>query len=116
MDAGKQLNMRDAGRGAEADRRARHLPAAELLGALPVEFEDPGVGGWASASLEPVEQLRGRVHMIAVLAVGETVSPCRCEASHGALSGTRTQPFSIIAVCACIRRTLSDCGWYRVTA
>jgi hypothetical protein len=43
VDAGKQLDMRDAARGAEADRRARHLPAAELLGALSVKLEDPGV-------------------------------------------------------------------------
>jgi hypothetical protein len=29
--AGKQLDMRDAAWGAEADQRARHLPSAELL-------------------------------------------------------------------------------------
>ena len=33
------------------------------------------------------------------------------EASHPASLGRRTKPFSIIAVCACMRMTLSDCGW-----
>src|SRR5271169_1557468 len=71
VDAGKQLDMRDVARGAQVDRRARRLPAAELLGALPVKFEDPGVGGWASASLEPVEHLCSRIDLVVVLAVWE---------------------------------------------
>ena len=35
-EAGKQLDLRDATRGAQADARARRLPSTMLLGALPV--------------------------------------------------------------------------------
>ena len=35
----------------------------------------------------------------------------QCEAFDDKASGTRTKPFSIIAVWACMRMTLSDCGW-----
>ena len=45
------------------------------------------------------------------LPFGKTVSSCRYSASYAASFGRWTKPFSIIAVCACMRMTLSDCGW-----
>src|SRR6516164_664636 len=44
------------------------------------------------------------------LPLGKTVSSCKYSASHAASFGRCTKPFSIIAVCACMRMTLSDCG------
>jgi hypothetical protein len=47
------------------------LLPTNLLGALPVKFEDPCVGGGAAASLEPVEQLGGRIDLVVVFAARE---------------------------------------------
>jgi hypothetical protein len=79
---------------------------------LSIQMPDPGVGAGAAAGLlEPVEHLCGRVDLVVVLALGKNrqlvqvfVEPCR-------LFGEVTKPFSIIAVCACMRMILSDCGW-----
>jgi hypothetical protein len=45
-----------------------------------------------------------------MLASRENVSSWRYSASHGAVSGRWTKPFSIIAVWACMRIVLSPVG------
>ena len=90
------------------------LRSARLLGfvALFVQMPDPRVGGGAAAGLlEPVEHLGGRVDLVVVLAIWKHCQlvqvfgkPCR-------LFRQVDKPFSIIAVWACMRMILSDCGW-----
>jgi hypothetical protein len=70
-----------------------------------MEVPNPRVGAGAHANLlEPIE------HLCAVestwsscLPFGNTVSSCRYSASHAASFGRWTNPFSIIAVWACMR-------------
>lgn len=80
------------------------------FGELFVQLMDPGVGDGAAAALEPVQYLRGRVDLVVVFAVGKAVSSARYWPSHGALFGTCTKPFSIIAVCACRRMICRSAG------
>jgi hypothetical protein len=46
-----------------------------------------------------------------MLAVGHTASSWSYSASHGAVSGMWTKPFSITAVSACTRIVFSSVGW-----
>ena len=62
---GKQLNRPDAARDAQTHRAAPlGFTGTQYLGALLVQFEDPGVRAGSSAALEPVEQLCGRVDLV----------------------------------------------------
>jgi hypothetical protein len=67
----------------------RRLAAVQLLGALPVPFEDPGIGAGTTAALEPVEHLCGRPRdevpggtWSSCRPLGKVVSSCRYGASH----------------------------------
>ena len=62
----------------------------------------PCIGAGAGAALEPVQQLCGQVDLVAVTAIGETRQFVQILRRDGAVSGTCTNPFSIIAVCACM--------------
>ena len=64
-----------------------------------------------AAALEPVEHLRGRVDLVVVLPPGKHRQIVQVVGEPAASFGRCTKPFSIIAVCACIRMILSDCGW-----
>ena len=55
------------------------------------------------AALEPVEHLGGRVDLVVVTAFREGGQLVRYSASQPASFGRWTKPFSIIAVCACMR-------------
>ena len=70
---------------------------------------DAGIGAGAAAALEPVQYLGGRVDLIVVLAIGEGSQLVQVLGEPRRLLGTCTKPFSIIAVCACIRMILSLC-------
>ena len=86
------------------------LRFATLLGRLcrpAVELEDVLAGKW---TLEPIEELRGRIDLIVVLPLGKTVISSRYSSTHVAVSGMRTKPYSIIAVCAWRRMILSHVG------
>ena len=73
---------------------------------------DPRIGtGSAAGLLEPVEHLRGRVDLVVVLALRERRQLVQVFGEPFCLSGDVDKPFSIIAVCACMRMILSACGW-----
>jgi len=106
----KRLEVADAAWGAQANHRAGHLPAADLLGPLPVELEDPGIGARDIADLEPVEHLRRRVDLVVVAAVGKDRHLVQILRQPRRLLRHPDKAVVIIAVCACMRMTLSNCG------
>jgi hypothetical protein len=96
----KQLN-RPTPRGARRRTgRPAWLTGTQYRGALPVQLEDPGVRAGSSAAVEPVEQLRGRVDLVVVPAIGEDGQLVKILRQHDAVFVRWTKPFSIIAVCA----------------
>jgi hypothetical protein len=58
--------------GARSRTKRPGLASPQLLGALSIKLEDSRVGAGAAASLEPIEQLRRRVDLVVVAAIGES--------------------------------------------
>ena len=102
---------------ADARRNAQPHPAlaagllpARFLGELPLIFEDPAIGARAAAALEPVEHLRRRVDLVVVPAIREGAELVQILGEPRCRVRQVDKAFSIIAVCACMRMTLSNCG------
>jgi hypothetical protein len=64
-----------------------------------------------AGALEPVEHLGRRVDLVVVLALWENRQLLQVFGEPCCLLRQMPKPFSIIAVCACMRMILSDCGW-----